>query len=281
MVDEGHSRLSIARQCELLTLPRSSYYYETVPESAKNLSLMRRLDELYLQYPFYGSRRMVEELAREGISVNRKRVQRLMRQMGLEAIYPKRRHSKGGEGHKIFPYLLRNVAIERVDQVWSTDITYIPMPSGYLYLTAVIDWYSRYVLSWRLSNSLESSFCLDALEEALRGGRPEIFNTDQGVQFTSAAFVGMVQSHGIQMSMDGKGRALDNVFVERLWRSLKYEEVYLKSYADGREAHRSLEAYFEFYCHKRVHQGLDYKTPAEVYWQTRKSGRQTSVMTCG
>lgn len=263
-----------------MDLSRSSFYYEPATESAANLALMRQLDELYLKYPFYGSRRMVEELAREGIVVNRKRVRRLMRQMGLEAIYPKRRGPKGGEGHKIFPYLLRNVAIERVDQVWSTDITYLPMPKGYLYLTAVIDWYSRYVLSWRLSNSLESSFCLDALDEALSGGRPEIFNTDQGVQFTSAAFVGRLQSHGIQVSMDGKGRALDNVFVERLWRSLKYEEVYLKSYADGREAQRSLEAYFDFYCHKRVHQALDYKTPAEVYQPTRKSGRRASMMPC-
>ena len=270
----------MARQCELIGLPRSSYYYEPACESVENLALMRQIDELYLAYPFYGSRRMAKELSSEGQSVNRKRVQRLMCQMGLVAIYPKRRVVAGGEEHRIFPYLLRNLVINRPDQVWCTDITYVPMPRGFLYLTAVMDWFSRYVISWRLSNSLESGFCLEALEDALSRGRPEIFNTDQGVQFTSAAFVKTLQVHGIQVSMDGRGRALDNVFIERLWRSVKHEEVYLKAYADGREAERSLSEYFQFYCHRRVHQGLGYKTPAEIYRPNEKKVRRPQPVTC-
>lgn len=278
-MDAGHPDLSIACQCELLGLARSSLYYEPAPESPENLALMRRLDQLFLAYPFYGSRRMAATLALEGKIVNRKRVWRLMRLMGLEAIYPRQRGAKGGAGHKIFPYLLRNLPITRPDQVWSTDITYVPMPSGYLYLTAVMDWYSRYVLSWRLSNSLESGFCLEALEEALGHGQPEIFNTDQGVQFTNAAFVGALQARGIQVSMDGRGRALDNVFVERLWRSVKYEEIYPKSYTDGQEAQRSLAKYFKFYCQERVHQGLNYQIPARVYAAGRKRGRRPAMVT--
>lgn len=221
---------------------------------------MRSIDEQYLRTPFYGSRRIARVL-----SVNRKRVQRLMRVMGIEAIYPKQRTTRPAVGHKIYPYLLRNVAIERPDQVWSSDITYVPLRHGFLYLAAVMDWYSRYVLAWRLSNTLEGSFCIEALDEALSCGRPEIFNTDQGSQFTAAAFTARLQTHGVAISMDGRGRALDNVFVERLWRSVKYEEVYLKDYADGWEAETSLAEYFQFYCERRIHQSLDYRTPADVY----------------
>ena len=260
--------MSIRRQCELLGLARGSWYYEPVGETAENLKLMRRIDELYLKRPYFGSRRIGIEL-----KVNRKRVQRLMRQMGLEAIYAKPRTTVRCPQHKIYPYLLRDVEIKRRNQVWSTDITYIPLRGGYVYLTAVIDWYSRYVLTWRLSNSLDSRFCIEALEEALASGQPEIFNTDQGVQFTSMAFTSCLESRGVAISMDGRGRALDNVFVERLWRTVKYEEVYLKDYDDAWHAEDSLREYFDFYCYERKHQALDYRTPAEVYGVRRaKSG---------
>lgn len=241
-------------------MPRSTWYYQGQGESAENLALMRRIDAQYLKTPFYGSRRIAAVLG-----VNRKRVQRLMRVMGLEAVYPKRRTTRPGAGHKIYPYLLRNVEIERPDQVWSIDITYVPLRHGFLYLTAVLDWFSRYVLSWRLSNTLEGTFCEEALEEALSRGQPEIFNSDQGSQFTAKSFTSRLEARGIAISMDGRGRALDNVFVERLWRTVKYEEVYLKDYADGWEAESSLRRYFRFYCHERVHQALGYRTPAEVY----------------
>jgi putative transposase len=259
--------LSIARQCRVLDLARSCWYYQLAGETPKNLALMKRIDALYLKRPFLGSRKIALDLG-----VNRKRVQRLMRLMGLEAIYPKRRTTWPGRGHKIYPYLLRNVEVTRPDQVWSTDITYIPLHHGFLYLTAVIDWYSRYVLSWRLSNTLEGSFCVEALDEALRGGRPEIFNSDQGSQFTAVAFTSRLESCGVSISMDGKGRALDNAFIERLWRTVKYEEVYLRDYADGWEAERRLESYFRFYCEERIHQSLSYRTPAEVYG--RRGSRQ-------
>ncbi len=221
---------------------------------------MRAIDEQYLATPFYGSRRMAKQLG-----VNRKRVQRLMRRMGIEAIYPKPRTTLRSPGHKIYPYLLRNVEIVRPDQAWSTDITYIPMRHGFLYLVAVIDWYSRFVLSWRLSNTMDTRFCLEALEVALSTGRPEIFNSDQGSQFTSVAFTERLEAADVAVSMDGRGRAIDNVFVERLWRSVKYEEVYLKDYVTAWEAEESLSAYFDFYCHRRIHQSLDYRTPADVY----------------
>ena len=259
-IDPNHPELSIARQCELVGLPRSTWYYAPAVESAKNLALMRQIDELYLRWPFYGSRKMAEILG-----VNRKRVQRLMRRMGLEAVYPKRRTTQAAAGHKIYPYLLRNVEILRPDQVWSTDITYVPMRHGFLYLVAVMDWFSRYVLSWRLSNTLDVGFCLEALEEALGLGKPEIFNSDQGSQFTAAAFTGRLEAAGVAISMDGRGRAVDNVFVERLWRSVKYEEVYLREYTTAWEAEDSLERYFGFYCEERIHQALGYRTPAEVY----------------
>ena len=274
--------MSIARQCQLLGLPRSTWYYapaglsaDRQGETAENLALMRSIDEQYLRTPFYGSRRMARVLL-----VNRKRVRRLMRRMGLEAIYPRRRTTRAAAGHKIYPYLLRNLPIVRPDQVWASDITYVPcltagrpMRHGFLYLAAVMYWYSRYVLAWRLSNTLEGSFCVEALDEALSRGRPEIFNTDQGSQFTAEAFTGRLQTHGVAISMDGRGRALDNVFIERLWRSVKYEEVYLKDYADGWEAEESLTGYFRFYCRERIHQSLGYRTPATVY-QTGSSARE-------
>lgn len=241
-------------------MPRSSCYYQPAGETAENLALMRDIDQLYLQFPFYGSRRMARELG-----VNRKRARRLMQNMRLEAVYPRRRTTRPDAGHKIYPYLLRDLAITRPDQVWASDITYIPLQHGFLYLTVVMDWFSRYVLSWRLSNTLEGSFCIEALDEALARRRPEIFNTDQGSQFTAAAFTGRLEQCGIAISMDGRGRALDNVFVERLWRSVKYEEVYLRQYADGWDAERSLARYFRFYCDRRIHQSLDYRTPAVVY----------------
>jgi len=266
LVEPEHASLSVRRQCELLGLNRSTWYYEPIPESATNLALMRRVDEQYLRTPYFGSRRLAVWLRAEGAPVNRKRVQRLMRAMGLEAIYPKPRTTMPSAGHKIYPYLLRNVVVTRPNQVWSADITYVPLRCGFLYLMAILDWYSRYVLAWRLSNSLDEDFCLEALEEALGQARPEIFNSDQGVQFTSREFTGLLESAAVAISMDGRGRALDNVFVERLWRSVKYEEVYLHDYATGAECHAGLSAYLRFYCEERPHQSLDYRTPAEAYW---------------
>ena len=235
------------RQCELLGLSRASWYYEPVPETPDNLRLMRQIDEQYTARPYYGSRRMTVWLNQHGEAVNRKRVQRLMRRMGLEAIYPKPKLSMAGKGHRIYPYLLRQMRIERPDQVWSTDITYVPLATGFMYLAAVMDWYSRYVIAWRLSNTLDSAFCLDMLEEALGQGQPEIFNTDQGVQFTACAWTGRLESAGVAVSMDGRGRCLDNVFVERLWRSVKYEDVYLNGYETVPELERGLGRYFPFY----------------------------------
>jgi putative transposase len=249
----------------LLGLNRSSLYYEPAPETPENLRLMRLIDEQYLACPFYGSRRMTEWLTRQGEEVNRKRVQRLMRLMGLEAIYPKPRLSLAGKGHRIYPYLLRGVTIDRPDQVWSADITYVPMASGFMYLAATIDWHSRYVIAWQLSNTLDGSFCLEMLEEALRSGKPEVFNTDQGVQFTAEAFTGRLESAGVAVSMDGRGRALDNVFNERLWRSVKYEDIYLMRYEEVPVLYQGLVRYFGFYNDERPHQSLGYQTPAEVY----------------
>jgi putative transposase len=255
----------VRRQCELLGLSRASLYYEPVAEAPDNLRLMRRIDEQYTARPYYGSRRMAVWLNQHGEAVNRKRVQRLMRLMGLEAIYPKPKLSAAGRGHRIYPYLLRDVAVERPDQVWSTDITYVPLAAGFMYLAAVIDWYSRYVLAWRLSNTLDGSFCLDMLEEALSQGQPEIFNTDQGAQFTAQAWTGRLESAGVAVSMDGRGRCLDNVFVERLWRTVKYEDVYLKGYETAPALERGLGQYFPFYNEERPHQALDYRTPRQVY----------------
>jgi putative transposase len=272
MVEPGHPRLAIQRQCELLGLPRSSYYYQPATESEEDLRLMRLIDEHYLKYPFYGSRRMTAWLQEDlGEEVNRKRVRRLMRRMGLEAIYPKPRLSVAGRHHQVYPYLLRGVRIDRPDQVWSTDITYLPLKHGFMYLAATIDWYSRYVIAWRLSNTLDGDFCLEMLEEALGRGRPEIFNTDQGAQFTAQAWTGRLEAAGVQVSMDGKGRCLDNVFVERLWRSLKYEDVYPNCYEDVPGLRAGLVRYLGFYNDQRRHQALDYRTPAEVYGQKRQA----------
>jgi len=272
-VDADDAVLSVSQQCELLGLSRSSYYYEPATETAENLALMALIDEEYTDHPFLGSRRMAVWLRGQGHEVNRKRVQRLMRLMGLEAVYPKPRLSAGGAGHKVYPYLLRNVTIDRVNQVWSTDITYIPMPKGFLYLTAVIDWHSRYVLSWRLSNTLDVAFCIEALEEALGQGCPEVFNTDQGVQFTSVSFTSRLEAAGAKVSMDGKGRCLDNVFVERLWRSVKHEEVYLWRHETVPALESGLSRYFGYYNEERGHQSLEYRTPAEVYGKRSRSGK--------
>jgi putative transposase len=268
LIEASHPELSVRRQCELLGLNRSTLYYKPAPESPENLALMRRIDEEYTRHPFYGSRRMTVWLGEQGHAVNRKRVQRLMRLMGLEAIYPKPSLS-AGSGHKVYPYLLRGVKIERPDQVWSTDITYVGLPSGFMYLAAVIDWYSRYVISWRLSNTLDGEFCLDMLEEALGRGSPEVFNTDQGTQFTARGWTSRVEAAGVAVSMDGKGRCLDNVFVERLWRSVKYEEIYVRWHETVPQLSQGLGRYFPFYNEERFHQSLDYRTPGEVYREGR------------
>jgi putative transposase len=241
-------------------VPRSTYYYQPRPESAEDLSLLRRLDELYLDYPFFGSRRMAVML-----EVNRKHIQRLMRILGIQALYPKPNLSRPAPGHEIYPYLLRGVSIERPNQVWSTDITYIPMRVGFLYLVAVMDWFSRFVLSWELSNTMETGFCLTALDAAFCFGQPEIWNSDQGSQFTAADFLAPLKKRGISISMDGRGRALDNVFIERLWRSLKYELIYPGDFASGLDLFSALDGYFHFYNHQRPHQALGYRTPAELF----------------
>ena len=267
-IEPEHPRLSIKRQCELIGLPRASYYRGDLvsEETPENLELMRRIDEEYTRHPFYGTRKMRDWLQRQGYAVNRKRVQRLMRRMGLESLAPKPNTSRPAPEHKVYPYRLRGLAIERTNQVWCADITYIRLATGFVYLTAVMDWYSRYVLAWEVSVTMESSFCVSALESALRRhGRPEIFNTDQGVQFTGEAFTGTLKDAGVTISMDGKGRAMDNIMVERLWRSVKYEEIYLKEYASVAELIGALRRYFVFYNEERPHQGLDGHTPAEVY----------------
>jgi putative transposase len=254
------------RQCELLGISRSGYYYQPADEDEENLWLMQLIDLQYLQTPFYGSRRMAVWLRGQGYAVNRKRVQRLMHGMGIEALVPKRMLSLPREGHMIYPYLLRDVEIVRPDQVWSTDITYIRMQRGFLYLVAILDWFSRYVLSWELSNTLDTQFCLVALERALASRRrPEIFNSDQGSQFTSTTFTERLKQAGVSISMDGCGRVYDNIFIERLWRTVKYEEVYLKDYEDPRAAHSNLGGYFHFYNRERPHQALGYRTPLTVY----------------
>jgi putative transposase len=266
LVNPDDEHLSVTRQCELLGLARSSWYYEPRPVSEENLTLLRLLDEQYTRCPFYGERRMTAWLRTQGYEVNRKRVARLMRELGIAAIYPKPGLSTPGEGHEIYPYLLRDVVVERRDQVWSTDITYIRLAQGFVYLVAVLDWFSRYVLAWELSVTMDVGFCIDALEHALQlGARPEIFNSDQGAQFTSQAFTGRLRAEDIRISMDGRGRALDNIFVERLWRTVKYEEVYLKDYTGVPSARANLDAYFHFYNEERLHQSLSYQTPAAVY----------------
>lgn len=266
MIEPNHERLSVRRQCQLLGLNRASWYYQPTPESPENLMLMRLIDEQYLKTPYYGSRRMSAWLRRQGHEINRKRVQRLMRTMGLEALYPHPKPRRDGVEHRVYPYLLRDRVIERPNQVWSTDITYLPMRRGFMYLVAILDWYSRYVVAWQLSNTLDSEFCLLALESALGQATPQIFNTDQGVQFTSQAFTARLERAGVAISMDGRGRALDNVFVERLWRTVKYEDIYLKDYESVLALKQGLEHYFQFYNQERLHQSLDYQTPATVHF---------------
>jgi putative transposase len=267
LVDEWDERISLSRQCELLELSRASLYYNPRSISSLNLKLMRLLDEQYTRSPFYGVERMTAWLRAEGYEVNQKRVRRLLRLMGLEALYPKPHLSRPSATDSVYPYLLKGVSIERVNQVWSTDITYIRLWQGFIYLMAIMDWYSRYVLAWEVSVSLESGFCVAALDRALQLAQPEVFNSDQGSQFTSRSFTKLLLEREVKISMDGRGRVFDNIFVERLWRSVKYEEVYVKDYRSVREAIDGLHGYFEFYNRERLHQSLAYQTPEAVYRQ--------------
>lgn len=279
LVDPNEKGISIRRQCNLLGISVSGQYYKPKGESEENIEIMRLMDMQYTETPYYGVLRMQAHIRSLEYEVNAKRIRRLMRIMGLDAIYSKPNLSKPNKAHKKYPYLLRNVIIDRVDQVWSMDITYIPMKKGFMYLTAIIDWHSRYVLSWRLSNTLEGAFCREALEESLAGNKPEIFNTDQGTQFTSNEFQEILANEkDIKVSMDGKGRALDNIFIERFWRSLKYEYVYLHSQSDGKELYQGIKSYIDFYNNRRVHQSLGYKTPAEVYFGMGKNGSEYGYM---
>ena len=265
VIEPGQPTVSIQRQCELVGLSRSGYYYQSQGESPENIRFMHRIDELFTQYPFYGVDKMTAHLSRQGPPVNSTRIRRLMRKMGLEAIYPKPKLSQRNPAHRVYPYLLRELPIIRPNQVWCTDITYIRLASGFVYLVAIMDWFSRYVLSWEVSISLETNFCLTALDRALQTATPEIFNSDQGCQFTSQAFTGMLEASGIAISMDGRGRAYDNIFIERLWRSVKYDKVYLSDWQQVCEAQRGLAEYLTFYNHERPHQSLHNNTPFEVY----------------
>lgn len=265
LMEPEHPGLSLRRQCELLGLNRSSWYYVPGTESVENLYLMRLIDEQYTRTPFYGWPRMTAYLRTQGYLVNHKRVQRLMQLMGLQALYPRPRTTLPCPAHRVYPYLLRDVTVTHRDQVWSADITYVPMPHGFMYLVAILDWFSRYVVAWQLSNTLDGQFCREALDASLQHGRPDIFNTDQGVQFTATEFTQMLEHAGIRISMDGRGRALDNIFVERLWRTVKYENVYLMEYATVPDLITGLTAYFQFYNYERLHQSLGYRTPASVY----------------
>jgi len=286
MINPKHKKLSVRQQCDLLGLNRSSFYYQPkkvsrestnstsdiicpIWETEENLRIMVRIDELYMDHPFYGSRNMKTVLNREGYPVNRKRIQRLMRLMGIQAIYPKPRLSISGKGHKIYPYLLKGLTIDRPDQVWCGDITYIRLAHGFVYLVAILDWYSRFVLSWRVSNTMDTEFCLAALTKALETGKPEIFNSDQGTQFTSEEHTSVLKEAGIQISMDGRGRVFDNILIERLWRTLKYQDIYIKDYQTVIELISGLSAYFQFYNYERPHQSLNDQTPATVYFGQR------------
>ena len=267
MIEPNNQQLSISRQCEMVGVSRSSYYYQPIPISQDELRLMRKIDELYLQNPSSGSRTISRQLGRQGITANRKRVQRLMRLMGIEAVFPKPRTSQPHPQHKIYPYLLRGLSINRTNQVWATDITYIPMASGYMYLVAIMDWHSRKVLSWRISNTLGTAFCIEALEEALgRYGAPEIFNTDQGAQFTSKTFTKVLEDNHVAISMDGRGRCQDNIFVERLWWTLKHQYIYLHSFDTGKALRQGLGDWIRYYNYDRGHSALDDRTPDEVYY---------------
>jgi putative transposase len=266
MIEPKHPELSIRRQCELVGLNRSTYYWQPAGETGLNLALMEQIDKEYTRTPFYGYRKMTVRLVQKhGYEINHKRVARLMQKMGLQAIYAGPKTTIADKQHKKYPYLLRGLEINHPNQVWSTDITYIPMQQGFMYLVAIIDWFSRFVIAWQLSNTLDGSFCLDALRIALQQGKPEIFNTDQGSQFTANAYVSELEGAGIQVSMDGRGRAFDNIFVERLWRTVKYEDIYIKDYATVPDLFNGLSAYFQLYNYERPHQSLDYQTPAEVY----------------
>jgi putative transposase len=268
MIDPLNQQLSIFRQCEMVGVSRSSYYYQPTPISLEELELMRKIDELYLENPSSGSRTISRQLGRQGITANRKRVQRLMQLMGIEAVYPKPRTSRPHPQHKIYPYLLRGLTINRPNQVWATDITFIPMARGFMYLVAIMDWHSRKVLSWRISNTLETAFCVQALEEALsRYGRPEIFNTDQGSQFTSDAFTKVLEDNHVAISMDGRGRCQDNIFIERLWWTLKHQYIYLHSFDTGKSLRRGLGGWIRYYNYERGHSSLDNRTPDEVYYR--------------
>jgi len=272
LVEPDNEKISVSRQCQLLGLNRTGLYYRAKTESARDGELMRLIDEQYTSTPFYGYRRMTVYLQNLGFQVNHKRVRRLMRKLGLEAIYPKPNLSKpGGKDHLTYPYLLKGVAVEYSDQVWATDITYIRLGSGFVYLLAIMDWHSRFVIEWEVSNSLESSPFVETLKRAMKKSKPKIFNSDQGSQFTAIEWLKILQENKIQISMDGRGRCFDNIFVERLWRSVKQEEVYLKEYADVWEAEESLRQYFEFYNYQRPHQSLGYRTPFEAYQKGRKT----------
>lgn len=266
LIEPSHSELSIVRQCDLINLHRSHYYFRPAGESPENLKIMRLIDEEYMRHPFYGYRKFPPYLKEKGFIVNGKKVLRLMNVMGISAIYPKPNLSKQDKGHKIYPYLLRGLPIVEPNQVWSTDITYIPMRGGFVYLTAIIDWFSRYVLAYELSNTLDTTFCTRALHSALEVSTPTIFNTDQGAQFTSLDFTSVLKERGIKISMDGKGRAIDNVFIERLWRSVKYELIYLKEFDTVPQLYDELRSYFQFYNEERFHQALDYRRPGELYY---------------
>ncbi len=276
-MEKDNGEIAVARQCELLNLSKSSFYYSSTVNDDFNLELMRLIDEQFTRAPFYGVRRMTAWLRTQGYEVNAKRVRRLFRRLGLQAIYPHRRIGFSSPGHKLYPYLLEGVKVERPDQVWGADITYIRLAHGFVYLVVVMDWYSRYILSWELSNTLDSRFCGEALGKALWTSRPEIFNTDQGVQFGSREFTGLLQDCEIKISMDGRGRVYDNIFVERLWRAVKYEEVYLHEYRTVSEARQGLGNYFLFYNMERLHQSLSYRTPSEVYFGGLKASPQVEA----
>ncbi len=269
-----HPDLSVVRQCQLLGIARSSFYYQPKSQSEEEWTLLRLIDQQYLETPFYGSRRMRVVLRQQGYEVNRKRVQRLMRQLGIEAIYPKPRLSQTHPDHQVYPYLLRNLAVTQANQVWCTDITYLPVLKGHFYLVAIMDWFSRKVLAWRISNTLDVIFCLDALHEAIAAyDLPEIFNSDQGSQFTSNIFTGSLNDVGVQISMDGRGRCYDNIFIERLWRSLKYELIYLTAFEDGIHLNKEVRQWFDWYNQVRPHQALNYRTPDVVYWEKRLASK--------
>jgi putative transposase len=276
MIETQHPDISIRRQCELVGLNRATFYRQPAGESPLNLTLMRLIDEQYTRTPFYGYRKMTIYLQQaQKYAVNHKRVARLMRVMGLQAVCPRPGTSKPAPGHKIYPYLLRGLPIQHPNQVWSADITYVPLARGFAYLVAVIDWYSRFVLAWQLSNTLDGAFCLEALQRALAHEKPEIFNTDQGAQFTAHAFTGTLKDAEIRISMDGRGRALDNIFVERLWRTVKYEDIYIRDYGSLAALTRGLEAYFHFYNYERYHQSLDYAVPAAVHLPVKEQRLKT------